>query len=126
MTADDVDEWRRLLYYLLLLVWHHRAPAEFVSLERALDSVHGDRMRHQEIETMSKTIVQHFIEEGEARGREEGEGVGRRLILLNQLQAKFGALPAGIEGRLQQRSLAELDQLAVTLIRAESLDELGL
>ena len=71
---------------------------------------------------MSKTIVQHFIEEGEARG----EGLGRRLMLLNLLQAKFGALPAGIEGRLQQRSLAELDQLAVALIRAESLDELGL
>ena len=83
---------------------------------------------------MSKTIVQHFIEEGEARGREEGEARGReegeargrQLMLLNQLQAKFGAVPAAVEERLQQRSLAELDQLAVALIRAESLAELDL
>ena len=47
-------------------------------------------------------------------------------MLLNQLQAKFGALPSTVEVRLQQLSVSELDQLAVQLIRAESLEELGL
>ena len=134
LTADDPDEWSRLLYYLLLFIWHSRSPGEFAPLERTLTTPHRERLRHQEIEAMSKTIVQHFIEEGEARGREEGEARGReegeargrQLMLLNQLQAKFGALPAAVEERLQQRSLAELDQLAVALIRAESLDELDL
>ena len=71
---------------------------------------------------MGKTIVQHFIEEGEARG----EVRGRQLILLNLLQAKFGDLPSPVEARLRQLSVPELDELAVRLIHAESLEELAL
>ena len=126
LTAEDRDEWSRLLYYLLLFIWHSRAPEEYAPLEHTIEAHHRDRLRHQEIETMGKTIVQHFIEEGEARGRKEGETQGRQLMLLNQLQAKFGDLPSPVEARIQQLSIAELDALAVRLIRAESLEELGL
>ena len=122
LTAGDRDEWSRLLYYLLLFIWHYRDPEEFAPLERAIEAHHRDRLRHQEIETMGKTIVQHFIEEGEARG----EVRGRQLMLINMLQAKFGDLPSTVETRIRQLSIAELDQLAVRLIRAESLEELGL
>ena len=47
-------------------------------------------------------------------------------MLLNLMQAKFGALPSTVEERLQQLSVSELDQLTVRLIHAESLEEFGL
>jgi hypothetical protein len=71
---------------------------------------------------MGKTYYQALIEEGEARG----EARGRRLLLLNLMQAKFGALPVEVAQQLEGQSVAQLDALAVRLIGAESLAELGL
>lgn len=149
LTATDRDEWARLLYYLLLLIYHRRAPEEEAMLRAAIEAHHQDRSRRQEIETMGKTIAQHLIEEGEARGKTiaqslieeseargeakgkakgeaKGEVRGRQMVLLNQLQAKFGDLPPEVERRVRNLSMTELDHLAIQLIRAASLVELGL
>ena len=67
---------------------------------------------------MGKTMVQGWLEEGAAHGR--------RLMLLNQLEAKFGTLAVGVAARLEALTPAQLDALGVALIRAESLEELGL
>ena len=133
-TRHDLDQWRDLLYFVLLVVWHGRRPEETGTLQQAIASSYQDRVRQQEIETMSKTIAQHFIEEGEARGIAMGEArgeamgelKGRRLLLLNQLQAKFGPLPSRIEQRVNELDVPDLDALAVKLIHADSLEALNL
>ena len=133
-TRHDLDQWRDLLYFVLLVVWHGRGPEETGTLQQAIASSYKDRVRQQEIETMSKTIAQHFIEEGEARGIAMGEArgeamgelKGRRLLLLNQLQAKFGPLPSRIEQRVNELDVPDLDALAVKLIHADSLEALNL
>lgn len=126
LTIQDRDEWSRLLYFLLLFLWHYRAPEEYAALEQLLEAHQQDRTRREEVETMGKTIVQHFIEEGEVRGRAEGRAEGRQQVLLNLLRAKFGELSPANEDRLRSRSVEELDALALRLLHAQSLEELGL
>ena len=142
MTEDDVGEWRRLLYYLQLMILHYRSREEALTLRPALSAAHQDRKRRKEIEDMGKTMAEALIEEGAAqgevrgevrgearglaRGLARGEVCGRRLMLLNQLEAKFGTLPVGVAARVEALTLAELDALGVALIRAESLEGLGL
>ena len=70
-------------------------------------------------------LEQAWIEEGEVRGEVRGAAHGR-LMLLNQLEAKFGTLPVGVAARVEALTLAQLNALGVALIRAESLEELGL
>ncbi|MEW6756125.1 MAG: Rpn family recombination-promoting nuclease/putative transposase [Candidatus Latescibacterota bacterium] len=134
LTTGDRDEWSRLLYFLLLFLWHCRDPEEYPVLEQLVRAQQQDRVRREEIETMGKTIVQHFIEEGEARGRaqgreegrEEGRAEGRQQVLLKLLRAKFGDLPPALEERLGALTADDLDDLAVRLLNARSLAELGL
>lgn len=83
---------------------------------------------------MSKSMAQQLLEEGRALGIKEGEARGearravrgRQRIMVNLLHAKFGDLPSGVEEQLQRMSIEELDQLAVDLIYAQSLEELKL
>ena len=126
LTADDRDEWMRVLYYLILFIWHRRNPAERETLQSVVETHHRDRSRREEIESMSKTIAQQLIEEGEARGEARGELHGRQMMLLNLLQTKFGDLPAEAEDRVQTLSIAELERLAIELIEARSLNDLNL
>jgi len=134
LTADDVDEWRGLLYYLQMFIAYYRTPVEGQTLSAALVAAHQDRRRREELEAMGKTYYQALIQEGEARGlargavrgQVRGEVRGRRAMLLNQMEAKFGALPAAVVRRVRGQSVAQLDALAVRLIRAGSLEELGL
>ncbi len=150
LTTDDVAEWRDLLYYLQLFLAYYRTPEEGRILSTALVAAHQDRTRREEMETMGKTYFQALIEEGREVGIKEGKEIGieegkevgiregkeigieegdvrgRRLMLLNQLEAKFGPLPATVVQTMKRQSVAQLDALAVRLIKAETLEELGL
>lgn len=71
------------------------------------------------------------IEEGVARGREEGreEGVvqgrgeGREALLLEQLAARFGLLPADLEARVHGADGETIRRWAVRILSAQTLDE---
>jgi Domain of unknown function (DUF4351) len=60
------------------------------------------------------------LEEGEAKGRKEGElSVLRRLI-----EKRFGAVPPSADAILVAKSLGELEELSVLVLDAASIDEL--
>jgi hypothetical protein len=126
LTVDDVAEWRDLLYYLQLFIAYYRSPEEGRTLSTTLVAAHQDRRRREEMEAMGKTYFQALIEEGEGRGEARGEVRGRRLMLLNQMEAKFGPLPETVVQTMERQSVAQLEALAVRLIEAQSLEELGL
>lgn len=56
---------------------------------------------------------------------EKGEEQGRRNALREQIEDKFGPLPAKVGERLQQMSLAELIPLCKAILHAQSLSDLG-
>ena len=69
-------------------------------------------------------------EEGRAEGREEGRAAGRLegeyLLLTKQLEKRFGPLPDRIIERLNTAQPEQLEQWAVRLLTARSLDEVFL
>jgi hypothetical protein len=63
-----------------------------------------------------------WFEKGEKIGVEKG----RREMLREQIEERFGSLSASLLERLEKMPLAELSRLGKALVRAQSLQELGL
>jgi flagellar biosynthesis/type III secretory pathway protein FliH len=76
------------------------------------------------------TLFERGREEGRREAREEGrkEGFiqGQRKMLLIELEAQFGPLSARVQDRLQSWPAERLPDLALAVVRAQSLKELGL
>jgi flagellar biosynthesis/type III secretory pathway protein FliH len=70
--------------------------------------------------------VEKGIEQGIEKGIEQGIEQGRRELLREQLRERFGALPERVEGRLAQLPAERLTSLSKAILRAQSLQELGL
>jgi predicted transposase YdaD len=64
------------------------------------------------------------LEQGMKQGMQQGMQKGRREILRRLLEKRFGPLPNAIETRLSALSEAQLDEIALRLLDAGSLDEL--
>jgi predicted transposase YdaD len=64
---------------------------------------------------------------GERRGRREGERRGRRegraTMLLRQMEARFGEVPADLAARIEAADEASLDQWAVRVLTATTPEE---
>ena len=57
------------------------------------------------------------------RGREQGIKQGQRDMLLDQLRARFGALPEAVVARVGAASAAELRTWSMSLLTAPGLDD---
>jgi predicted transposase/invertase (TIGR01784 family) len=62
--------------------------------------------------------------EGKAEGRLEGKVEGARLVLLAQLELKFGTLPESVRERVGNATEAELSTWAARVLSAKSLEQL--
>ena len=60
------------------------------------------------------------LQEGEEKGRQEGE----RTLLRRIIEKRFGPLPGWAEERLTAKTTAELEELSLRVLDAASLDEL--
>jgi hypothetical protein len=60
------------------------------------------------------------------RGEEAGIEKGRRETVKELVEDRFGPLPPSVAERLQQLSLSELALLRKSVLRAQSLSDLGL
>lgn len=69
-------------------------------------------------------IIGPWIEQGIAQGVAQGVTQGERMILLRQLERRFGQLPFPITERIAVMSSGELEELAVRFVDAGSLAEL--
>jgi len=77
---------------------------------------------HEGVRAMVKT----WSEEGEERGLEKGILKGQRELLLKQLGVKFPTLSKAAQERVASWPLAKINDVAVAMINAQSLRELGL
>jgi hypothetical protein len=57
---------------------------------------------------------------------EKGVQQGRRMTLQKQLEVRFGPLSPSAQQRLESLSPERLDELALSLLKARSLQELDL
>jgi predicted transposase YdaD len=68
--------------------------------------------------------IREGLQQGMKQGLEQGMQKGRKEILRRQLEKRFGPLPNAIETQLSILSEAQLDELALRLLDARTLDEL--
>ncbi|MES2128726.1 MAG: hypothetical protein V4463_15760 [Pseudomonadota bacterium] len=85
----------------------------------------GHKMRY--ISTFERDAVakglKEGLEKGLEKGREEGREESLRALLAEQLAARFGAVPAGVDQRLGHARAAQLHAWALALLRARTIDE---
>jgi hypothetical protein len=72
------------------------------------------------------SFITDWIEEGEARGEARGHLQEARRFLLQQLAARFGELPAPVVTRVEQADTAACEEWGLRLMRATTLEDLGL
>jgi predicted transposase YdaD len=78
-----------------------------------------ERLFQEEMEMLKEvSFIEEWIQEGEARGA--------RLLLLRQLREQFGELPVAAVEHIENLDLAGCEELAVRVLRANSLEELAL
>jgi flagellar biosynthesis/type III secretory pathway protein FliH len=127
--------------------------AECLEAYAELDEAQKDRVEellhteaYREIEPLMKTTYERGIEQGIERGIEQGiergieqgiergieQGIergieqGERRLTLRLLQAKFGPLSPKFKEQVEALSSEALAQLQLDLLRAQSLEQLGL
>ncbi len=73
------------------------------------------------------TVYEQLIEEGRQKGLRQGIEKGRTQgcakMLLDQLVAKFGSVPAGVRDRIQQAGEGELGAWATRVLTAATLED---
>jgi hypothetical protein len=76
-----------------------------------------------EIRAWYEIHQQKLRDEGHKEGRDEGRKEGERRVLLRQLRARFGELPAAAVARIEAADVAELERWADRVLAAKTLDE---
>ncbi len=89
------------------------------------------RKEHRKVQEVELTWADKLKEEGRQEGRQEGRRVGliegKRGTLLRLLMAKFGPLPEATSLSVEAlESLDELDSYLDRVLKARSLEEMGL
>src|SRR5947208_2996285 len=78
------------------------------------------------IQPMTRTLATVWYEKGREEGREEGLETGRRELVRGLLEERFNPLPASALERLERLPAEQLTALGKAVLRAQSLQELGL
>jgi hypothetical protein len=120
-TLPDTDEaaWRRLMWFLMLLIYHRRAPAEHDPLAEIVTSAAEKRQREEEIANMSNTIAEALMEESAIRTMREA--------VLRVLRARFPQTPETVRQRIDMLTdPARLDDLLVRAATADRWEEVTL
>jgi hypothetical protein len=81
---------------------------------------------YKRVQAMRATWFEQGEAKGEAKGEARGLERGQRQMLEILLEQQFGALSPRVREKLQSFSADRLEQLARGLLRAKSLEELGL
>ncbi len=110
-------QWRRAIYYLYLLVRHTRPKEEQDTLFQRMNETLEPR-HQEEVNRMAMTGAQAL----EAKGRREG----RREVALELITTKFGPLSDQTRAAVEALSETELNRLAVRILSATHLSDLGL
>ena len=68
--------------------------------------------------------LQEGLQEGELKGKLEGKLEGELKVLRRLIEKRFGAIPGWAEERLAGQSAADLEELSVRVLDAQSIEDL--
>jgi predicted transposase/invertase (TIGR01784 family) len=102
------------------------------------DGIMPEGMGIEEVSMLEETLIewrdqsaregrQEGLREGRREGRREGQLDSLRKMLLEQMTLRFGRLPAAVRRQVEEiSSIQELRKLGRKVLRAKSLEEMGL
>jgi flagellar biosynthesis/type III secretory pathway protein FliH len=125
----EIDDARKLLLANCAETYIQLDESEREAYETLLA-----REENREVAIMERTLLTSFdraaqrgFEQGLEQAREKGLVQGRRDLLLDLLERRFGPLPKATVQRVQALgSPEELSRLAERVLDARSLDDLGI
>jgi hypothetical protein len=118
LPESERNQWEKLMYYLVLLIFHRRETEEQPELLAIVNETVEDYNRREEVSKMGRTAAQALMEEGALRTRQED--------LLKFTQARFGRVPSAVEQHILK--LQDMDKLSILIervARANSIDEIS-
>ena len=81
----------------------------------------------QEVYTLERKVIMPYVTSAERfgveKGRQEGRQEGEAALLKRLLARRFGALPDAVQVRLTTADVDQLEEWAIKVLDAESLDE---
>ena len=118
--AQCAPHERALAFEELLLLAGLRSLAPIVEEEVKQVPILDDIMDHPTIGPR----IRRGMEQGLKQGREEGREEGERRIVLRMIAQKFGEVPPAVRKRVEALPPSGLDEIAMRLLNASSLNEL--
>ena len=129
IAAVEAPERELLLRQLLILAGLRRLE-EVVEGEAKkmpiLESILDNRVLGREYKRGLKEGKEEGKEEGKHEGRAEGRHEGERKVISRQIERRFGPLSESATQKLAAMQEAQLGDLSLRLLDAQSLDELFL
>ena len=120
LEPEKVQQWRRSIFYLYLLIIHRRSPEEHDELKTLVHQHIQETSYREEGEKMVQTMAEHLIEQGETRGRTQA----KREDILKLLRLRFETVPESVTNKISAiRSLSRLDSLFEKAATAQTLDD---
>jgi predicted transposase YdaD len=97
-----------------------RSLREIIREETKTMPILDDIMDHDILGPAIRQGLQQGLQQGRVEGRVEGE----QTVVMRQIETRFGAVPSWARQRLDAMSAPELEETAVRLLNARSLEEL--
>ena len=122
---EESPQWSRAIYYLVLLIYHRRPTDEREALMDIVAQTLVERRRIEEVQDMTQTIAESFIQEGEERGEKRGELRAKREAVIKLLQLRFDSIPPSVVKKIKSiRRVDRLNTLFDQAATAQSISEI--
>ena len=123
LPEEEKNQWERLMYYLVLFIFHRRGEEERPELFSIVNETLTDHQRREEVLKMGRSAAQALMAEGEVRGALRT----RQEDLLKFMQARFSHVPSAVEHRiLQIQDMDKLSRLIEDVACANNINEISI
>ncbi len=124
LPREEEPELRRKINVWLRALLHRSFPGVTIPETVDLEEI---RMFEERVREWEEKFLSEGRHQGRQEGRHEGQLQGMQEILLQQMTLRFGRLPAKVRRQIAETSsLQELRRLGRKVLRAKSLQEMGL
>jgi len=89
LPEEESHQWKRAMYYLVLLIYHRRPQNEHEELREIVGQSIKEKRRRKEVENMSQTMAEKLIQEGKEQGEKRGLLKAKREAVLKIMQIRF-------------------------------------
>ena len=122
VTLEASETPAHLVSAVLHYVLHNTDEIEQPRLVPWVSDI-GPKTRNEAMRSIAQKLIDEGREEGREAGREEGRAEASRVLVLKQLQLKFGSIGPRERAIVEVADLETLERYAERVLTATSLEE---